>query len=248
MAIYASRKLSLFRIVWSSAPACRHLHAPGRALDDCCRKSARGLRATLVSGSIELPPHSMPKTIIFAGSRSTTHKTLLITSKEPIEKIVLGLVGMAMEATCNPYQPLQLRDTLWFPRVHYRKHFKNPMPRSVHDTCLSQSKKNNNTYNRGHVLLGMSFGFLGHFFWFSVRGYWKKCRSHKHGTNAEAAVVFLGMFFGFVLFVAISKHPPTISSYLAVSIPCLTSRTNSSGQIMGARQSVGLSGFAASGF
>ena len=60
--------------------------------------------------------------------------------------------------------------------------------------------------------------------------------------------VFVKFFIGFVLFVAISKHPPTISSCLAASIPCLASRTTMSGQIMGARQSVGLSGFRAPGF
>ena len=58
----------------------------------------------------------------------------------------------------------------------------------------------------------------------------------------------LGILFGFVPFVAISKHPPTISSCLAASVPCLASRTTISGQIMGARQSVGLSGLRVSWF
>ena len=55
-------------------------------------------------------------------------------------------------------------------------------------------------------------------------------------------LVFFGIFFGFVLFVAISKHPPTMFSCLAASNLCLASRTTSSGQIMGARQSAGLLG------
>ena len=105
------------------------------------------------------------------------------------------------------------------------------------------------TMSRFHVNFARVFLLvcLCIFVWFSVRGYWKSCRSHKDGTDAEAAVGFLG-FFGFVLFVTISKHPPAISSCLAASVPCLTSRTISSGQIMGARQSVRLSGFRASGF
>ena len=65
------------------------------------------------------------------------------------------------------------------------------------------------------------------------------------GQMPKLQSVFLGIFFGFVLFVAISKHPLTISSCLAASIPCLASRTTISVQIMGAGQSVGLQVFRA---
>ena len=64
--------------------------------------------------------------------------------------------------------------------------------------------------------------------------------------------IFLGFFlvflFGFVLFLAIWKHPSTICGHVAASRRRLASRTTISGQIMGARQSLGLSGFRASGF
>ena len=59
---------------------------------------------------------------------------------------------------------------------------------------------------------------------------------------------FFGIFLGFVLFLAIWKHPSTICGHLAASRRRLASRTTISGQIMGARQSLGLSGFRASGF
>ena len=65
--------------------------------------------------------------------------------------------------------------------------------------------------------------------------------SHRQG----ARIVF-GIFF--VLFLAIWKHTPIICGHLAASRRRLASRTTISGQIMGARQSLGLPGFQDSGF
>ena len=53
----------------------------------------------------------------------------------------------------------------------------------------------------GPVFLGISFVVFLCFFWCSVPGYWKKCRGHKDGTNAEAAV---GFFFGYMFLVLCS--------------------------------------------
>ena len=89
---------------------------------------------------------------------------------------------------------------------------------------------------------------------------------HRHGSypgfGVEISGVLCGairagarMFFGifcffvfFVLFLAIWKHPPTICCHLAAARRCVASRTTVSGQIMGARQSLALSDFRASGF
>ena len=101
-----------------------------------------------------------------------------------------------------------------------------------------------------HIYIYRGQVFLEYFFCF----FWCICSGNigksagvtKMGLMAQLQTFFLVVLFVLCCLWQFRKNPPTTSSCLAASLPWLASRTTISGQIMGARQSVGLSGFRAS--
>ena len=99
-------------------------------------------------------------------------------------------------------------------------------PELCHPKAREGSLKLLQQHARGPAfLLGISLGLLlGSLFGFLCLDIGKSAGVTRMALMPKLQLVVLGIFFCFVLFVAISKHPPTISSCLAASNLCLASR------------------------